>query len=66
MHERGDAVDGNNNEGSDEARQAAPLHSLRRVSVSDLLAGDRELILVHRHAEYRLRLTNNDKLILTK
>lgn len=59
-------MDGNDNQSSDEAQQAAQLHSLRRVSVSDLLAGDRELILVHRHSEYRLRLTNNDKLILTK
>jgi len=38
----------------------------RRVDVRDLLAGDRELILVYEAAEYRLRLTSNDKLILTK
>ena len=32
----------------------------------ELLGSSRELILVHRDAEYRLRLTRNDKLILTK
>lgn len=39
---------------------------VRRVDVNDLLGDRRELILVHKDAEYRLRLTRNDKLILTK
>ncbi|MGE0714269.1 MAG: hemin uptake protein HemP [Alphaproteobacteria bacterium] len=39
---------------------------LRRVDVRTLLGDEREMILVHRDAEYRLRLTSNGKLILTK
>jgi hemin uptake protein HemP len=40
--------------------------SVRRLAVADLLQGARELILVHHGAEYRLRITGNGKLILTK
>jgi hemin uptake protein HemP len=43
---------------------AAP--KLPRLKVSDLLAGEREAILEHDGQEYRLRITNNGKLILTK
>jgi hemin uptake protein HemP len=39
---------------------------LPRVPVSDLMAGGREAVLVHDGTEYRLRLTSNGKLILTK
>lgn len=38
----------------------------RRVRVEDLLGGSRELIIEHRNEEYRLRMTSNSKLILTK
>jgi hemin uptake protein HemP len=38
----------------------------RRLKVSDLLAGEREAILEHDGQEYRLRITVNGKLILTK
>jgi hemin uptake protein HemP len=37
-----------------------------RIDINDLLGRGRELIIVHKNAEYRLRLTRNDKLILTK
>lgn len=37
-----------------------------RLSSSELLRGARELIIQHGDNEYRLRLTQNDKLILTK
>jgi hypothetical protein len=37
----------------------------RRVSSRDLLEGRSELVIVHQGREYRLRLTQNDKLILT-
>ena len=37
-----------------------------RLDVNDLFAGSREAVLVHRGTEYRLRITSNDKLILTK
>jgi hemin uptake protein HemP len=39
---------------------------LRRVKVSELLAGEREAILEHSGQEYRLRITASGKLILTK
>ncbi len=38
----------------------------RRVRIEDLLCGGRELIIEHRVEEYRLRMTSNSKLILTK
>ena len=37
-----------------------------RLNARDLLSGGREVILVYKDFEYRLRLTSNDKLILTK
>ena len=37
-----------------------------RIRVSDLLADSREAILEHNGEEYRLRITANGKLILTK
>ncbi len=37
-----------------------------RIDAATLLAAGREIILVHKETEYRLRLTSNDKLILTK
>ena len=37
-----------------------------RIDASTLLASGREIILVHNEQEYRLRITSNDKLILTK
>ena len=39
---------------------------VRRIDLSDLLAGAREAVLLHDGSEYRLRLTSNGKLILTK
>jgi hemin uptake protein HemP len=35
-------------------------------AVADLLRGRREAILVHNGSEYRLRITANGRLILTK
>lgn len=39
---------------------------VRVVRIEELLQGARELILLHDGAEYRLRITRNGKLILTK
>ena len=55
----------------DDAEHATPRHmpatpKLRRLKVSDLLAGEREAILEHDGQDYRLRITANGKLILTK
>lgn len=46
--------------------QGTSLTGLRRVIVAELLAGDREVILEHDGQDYRLRITANGKLILTK
>ena len=37
-----------------------------RIAVADLLGAPREVVLLHDGTEYRLRLTSNGKLILTK
>ena len=54
----------------DKNRESAPARDgvaqIARVAVSDLLRGAREAILVHNGAEYRLRITANGRLILTK
>ena len=39
---------------------------VKRIAIRDLLAGGREAVLLHDGDEYRLRLTSNGKLILTK
>ena len=38
----------------------------RRIESKSLLDGSRELVIEHQGSEYHLRLTRNDKLILTK
>jgi len=39
---------------------------VRRLSSKNLFGGAREVIIEHAGVEYRLRLTSQDKLILTK
>jgi hemin uptake protein HemP len=43
------------------AQRAAP----QKVTSESLLGPSRELVIAHNGREYRLRLTQNDKLILT-
>ena len=43
-----------------------PARHPRRLKVRELLAGGREAILEHDGQDYRLRITANGKLILTK
>ncbi|WP_127475771.1 hemin uptake protein HemP [Sulfurivermis fontis] len=38
----------------------------QRVYSAELLGHSRELVILHRGEEYRLRITGNDKLLLTK
>lgn len=40
--------------------------AIPRIDASTLLASGREVILIYNEQEYRLRITSNDKLILTK
>lgn len=44
----------------------APDPSVREIAVETILADQREAVLVHNGVRYRLRVTSNDKLILTK
>ena len=39
--------------------------ALRRVPLSRILGGDREIVIEFNGADYRLRITRNEKLILT-
>lgn len=54
---------------------SSPLRSLQRspaidaprhITSQSLLEGGREVVIQHQGGEYHLRLTRNDKLILTK
>jgi hemin uptake protein HemP len=57
---------GRNDESEAQAPAPQPDAKPRRLKVSELLAGDREAILEHSGQDYRLRITANGKLILTK
>lgn len=43
-----------------------PIAAPRHITSQTLLDGARELVIQNQGGEYRLRLTRNDKLILTK
>ena len=47
------------------AASTAP-HTRRRIDSRELLGGDRELLIQHQQQVYRLRVTAQGKLILTK
>ena len=46
--------------------EPAPSATERQLPSAALFQGRREIIIVHRGQEYRLRITRADKLILTK
>ena len=46
--------------------EPAPSMTERQLPSAALFQGRREIIIVHRGQEYRLRITRADKLILTK
>ncbi len=52
----------------DDSPRATPsfARTVRRMASQRLLAGGRELVIEHHGNEYHLRVTRNDKLILTK
>ena len=53
--------------GPDAPREKAAAPPARRtVASDDLFQGLRELVILHRNDEYRLRITRAGKLILTK
>lgn len=50
----------------DETNRGQDGQTTARINVCDLLGGNQEVLLIYKNAEYRLRLTSNKKLILTK
>lgn len=51
----------------DSSGRAAHAQSrMKRWTSQELFAGERELVIVHAGNEYRLRLTSQGKLVLTK
>jgi hemin uptake protein HemP len=54
---------GSSTQDNDERGQT---ESLRRVPLSRILGSDREIVIEFNGADYRLRITRNQKLILTK
>lgn len=46
--------------------QGGPAEAERVVDAETLFAGRREIVLIHKGQSYRLRITAQDKLILTK
>ena len=46
--------------------ERGPADAPRRVPLSLILGGDREIVIEFNGADYRLRITRNQKLILTK
>lgn len=59
------AVDARDSAPTSEQNTATNTNKVR-VRVADILQGGREAILEHDGQEYRLRITANGKLILTK
>lgn len=52
--------------GSAKSTTSADARGLKRVSTAELMSGQREIIIVHEDREYRLRITQLGKLILTR
>ena len=52
----------------DEGRREAtiPAHAPRRIRSAELLRSAPEIVIEHQGAEYRLKVTSQGKLILTK
>jgi hemin uptake protein HemP len=46
--------------------EGSPPERPRRLRSSELMSGQREILIEHAGSEYRLRVTNQNKLILTK
>lgn len=50
----------------DRGAERLQAETLRRVPLSRILGSDREIVIEFNGADYRLRITRNQKLILTK
>lgn len=60
----------NTQDGESDIQRGTPVIPLeprrRRIRSLALFRGYREIVIVHQGAEYRLRITKGDKLVLTK
>lgn len=54
------------NEKNKEVRNPANVANRPRITTRELFAAQSEVIIEHQGEEYRLRITSNGKLILTK
>ena len=54
------------NENKAPINTAVPLRQTPRIDSESLFAGKQEVLIVHQGEEYRLRITKQQKLILTK
>jgi len=52
--------------GAADLRREAPVAARAEVRSEDLLRGGRQIVILHDGQEYRLQVTKNGKLILTK
>lgn len=55
-----------NGESAPSAPKRVPAAKPKTITSQELMAGSKELIILHADAEYLLRITSNGKLILTK
>lgn len=61
------SFDAHTDDGAVAERAASPgTPARRRLDLDTILRGAREVIIRHDGQDYRLRLTNNDRLLLTK
>lgn len=51
---------------TDRLRRKLPEMSTKTITSAELFGNQREIIILHAGEEYRLRITSNGKLILTK
>lgn len=56
----------NNLKNQMDAKARSPVKPIRRWQLTDILGAAREATIEHNGMEYRLRITSNAKLILTK
>lgn len=50
----------------DEMSNEQKQHRLKRMFTSELFGSEKEIVIHHETQEYRLKITSNGKLILTK
>lgn len=52
--------------GTEHTPESRPVAGLKAVASAELFGGETEILILHNGEQYRLRITRQDKLILTK